>query len=174
MAWTSQVTRRVRAVPAGQPYKRRILIIKPRFQLKFMLQLGAFSLLGVVLSMALVLGYALVRTGSSLSTQFMYRESLTGPLGFTSLLGILFWPMMASALIGAAVSLYAGLVLSHRIAGPLYRFEKVMRDLRTGQWPDRVRLRAGDEFQEVAEEMDRTVAWLRGRVEGRASTRGRR
>jgi len=172
MAWHGQITRRVPPGRPGRSYQRSVLIIKPRFQLKFMLRLCAFSALGVVLSMATVLGYGLVKTGSSLSTQFTYQESLNGPLEHTSLLGILFWPMVVSVLVSAAVSFWAGMVLSHRIAGPLYRFEQVLRGIREGRWPERVRLRIGDEFQEVGEELDRVIARLRGRVKGRGGRTG--
>jgi signal peptidase II len=48
----------------------------------------------------------------------------------------------------AAVLFLVGRVLSSRIAGPLYAFEKFLDDLAAGK-PRPLRLRAGDEFKHL-------------------------
>jgi nitrogen fixation/metabolism regulation signal transduction histidine kinase len=39
---------------------------------------------------------------------------------------------------------------SHKVAGPVYRFERVCNDMIKGQYTDEIRLRKGDEMQHLA------------------------
>jgi len=58
------------------------------------------------------------------------------------------------------IALYLGLMLlislyvSHRFAGPIYRFEKSCQSLSTGDLTHRVSLRTGDELMELQEEFN--------------------
>jgi methyl-accepting chemotaxis protein len=53
-------------------------------------------------------------------------------------------------------------VLSHRIAGPLYRLQKHMREVAAGSAPNDVKFREGDLFQELAVACNELLARLRG------------
>ena len=50
-------------------------------------------------------------------------------------------------LVGAAV---LGIIFSHRTAGPMYHFMKVFEQIKKGDHKARIRLRPGDDFQDVA------------------------
>ncbi len=43
------------------------------------------------------------------------------------------------------------LVMSHRIAGPIYRINAVLRDMIEGKYPEAVSLRKGDHLQDTAD-----------------------
>jgi methyl-accepting chemotaxis protein len=64
------------------------------------------------------------------------------------------------------IALYLGLMLlislyvSHRFAGPIYRFEKSCQALGTGDLTHRVSLRTGDELMELQEEFNGMAAAL--------------
>ncbi|MEQ1920455.1 MAG: methyl-accepting chemotaxis protein [Elusimicrobiota bacterium] len=64
------------------------------------------------------------------------------------------------------IALYLGLMLlislyvSHRFAGPIYRFEKSCQSLSTGDLTHRVALRTGDELMELQEEFNGMAAAL--------------
>src|SRR3989344_7517479 len=64
------------------------------------------------------------------------------------------------------VALYLGLMLlislyvSHRFAGPIYRFEKSCQSLSSGDLTHRVSLRTGDELMELQEEFNGMAAAL--------------
>lgn len=58
------------------------------------------------------------------------------------------WP--AALLIGGCVFVYT-LLVSHRIAGPIYRINAVIRQMIEGEYPDKVSLRRGDHFQGTAD-----------------------
>ncbi len=64
-----------------------------------------------------------------------------------------------SAVIVAGVSLSVGIMLfiSHRVAGPLFRLGRTMREMGEGKIPDRVKLRRKDEFKELAESVNMAI-----------------
>lgn len=57
-----------------------------------------------------------------------------------------------SAVVGAVA-----LWLSHRTAGPLYRFQKVFTEIQGGNQQLRIHLRPGDDFQEVAQAFNKMM-----------------
>lgn len=52
-------------------------------------------------------------------------------------------------------------VLSHRIAGPLYRLQKHLREVAAGKPPNDVNFRKGDLYQDLAEASNELMARLR-------------
>jgi methyl-accepting chemotaxis protein len=75
--------------------------------------------------------------------------------------------------IGIAVVLIAlfnalGIVLSHRIAGPLYRLQRHLEAVGAGKDPADVHFRKGDLYQQLAEACNKVMARLR---EARAKQR---
>ena len=56
--------------------------------------------------------------------------------------------------------------MSHRIAGPIYRFERVVKSAIAGDYDmTAIRLRKGDEFQELANDLNKMMDALRARRE---------
>ena len=56
----------------------------------------------------------------------------------------------------------AGILFLHRIAGPLYRIRGVLKSLADGKIPDKnIKLREGDFFIEVVDELNRVLKRLR-------------
>ncbi|MEA3506688.1 MAG: HAMP domain-containing protein [Elusimicrobiota bacterium] len=53
------------------------------------------------------------------------------------------------------IAFFAGIYLSHKIVGPIRRLENGLRELNAGEFDINVKLRAGDEMKEIAEEIDR-------------------
>lgn len=76
-----------------------------------------------------------------------------------------------NAFIIAKVALYLALMLlislyvSHRFAGPIYRFEKSAQTVGGGDLTHRVSLRTGDELMELQEEFNGMVAGLQSLVQ---------
>lgn len=120
---------------------RQRFIVNPGFQLKTALTLTLY-----ILAYSLVLGavifYPLYRELNSAST-------LTDQANVASMILYLhkrIWPgLFAVALLAGIQSIFA----SHRIAGPMYRFEKMAGDLIRGNYSARIRTRKGDEFKEM-------------------------
>ena len=59
----------------------------------------------------------------------------------------------------------AGIVVTHRVAGPIYKMKKQLRDLRKGNYDVPAPLRKGDELVDFFEEFRRMVGELRRRQE---------
>lgn|GEM_PF-626879 len=59
------------------------------------------------------------------------------------------------------VTIGVGLVLTHRIAGPIYRFETYLRSIVAGEHIGRCKVREGDELQDFCELLNEAVSTLR-------------
>lgn len=58
-----------------------------------------------------------------------------------------------------------GVVFLHRVAGPVYRFHLILKEMATGKIPRKVKLREGDYFVEVAQEFNNVFErWERKEV----------
>jgi methyl-accepting chemotaxis protein len=55
---------------------------------------------------------------------------------------------------------WASIYLTHKIAGPLYRFHVGLSEIGQGNLTTRIRLRKGDEAQAVAKQFNRTTEYL--------------
>jgi methyl-accepting chemotaxis protein len=133
---------------------RRTYLVKPAIQLKYML----YGLLGVIatgLCVYLVLDLSLNRAESLSQLSAGELESVR-----EAMRGSLIWVMAVLLVIVAA----AGTVLFHRIIGPLYAVEKVLRMVADGDLAVYMPLRRGDELREVAEAVEQMVGGIRRRV----------
>lgn len=50
--------------------------------------------------------------------------------------------------------LWVAIILSHRAAGPMFRFKKTFEQIRAGDMAARIHLRPNDDFQDVAREFN--------------------
>jgi len=129
--------------------RRRNYFIKKSFQTRFFIM---FLLL--LVAQALLVGALFMRVaGGTLTTGYCgprFVVDKTCDFFFCNFI-------ILSAAVGTAV-LIAGLVafifLSHRIAGPLYRFESALRGLQSGDIASRVRLRRTDQLAELENVMN--------------------
>jgi hypothetical protein len=62
------------------------------------------------------------------------------------------WPAVLFVLAGV---FFYTLIFSHRIAGPIYRINRVLEMMLRGEYPKSIILRKGDHFQETAELLER-------------------
>jgi signal transduction histidine kinase len=65
--------------------------------------------------------------------------------------------------------LVVGILVTHRIAGPVYRFEQYLGALARGENPGPCHIRRGDELQELCQQINAAFETLRARA-GRADT----
>jgi hypothetical protein len=63
----------------------------------------------------------------------------------------------------APLTLVFGIVATYRIAGPLYRFEQFLRNVREGKQIEPCSLRKGDELQEICDLLNDVTRPLRSR-----------
>lgn len=130
--------------PAKRKIVRKHYFIKKNFQTKFFIGFVALLLIEAVLIAALfmMISRQTLTTGYS-GSQFVIES--TPSFFFVSF-------VILSVVVGVAVGLAGMLVfifLSHRIAGPLYRFEKTLRELSEGNVASRINLRRTDQLTEL-------------------------
>lgn len=59
----------------------------------------------------------------------------------------------------------AGIIISHKIAGPMYKMTMFLQKIREGGVIHELTFRDGDQFEEVAEELNETLEYLTSRDE---------
>jgi hypothetical protein len=75
--------------------------------------------------------------------------------------GLLFGVFLTSFGMVLPTLFVIGLIMTHRIAGPIYRFEVFFNKILGGERPKDITLRQGDELQEFCQLINRATAPLR-------------
>jgi signal transduction histidine kinase len=138
-------------------YKRRIKIIKPRLQLKLVGVFVGLAALSVLLQ-------------SVLLANRLTNLSVNVPVGGQYLVDAM--PSIISEILiftfGLVLPLIfaVGVLITHRIAGPIYRFEEHLKDLVAGRYVGPCRIRTGDELQELCDAINGAVEHLQHKAEG--------
>jgi hypothetical protein len=129
--------------------RRKTLLINPRFQRRFLVNM-------------LILNVAISAVFYAAQTFFFWKANQLGlSIGLPE--GHVFFKFineqqramsvisLASIGIVSGLIMLFGLVYSHRIAGPVYRLQKYLKDRIDGRVKGPVSFRDGDYFQELAE-----------------------
>lgn len=129
---------------------RSIKLIKPSLQLRFSLAfagLACFASLVMVLILDVVISRAIEQGGVEASAIDTSEIILIGLLGTLTVL--------------VPIMMAVGILMTHRIAGPIYRFEQHFKALARGEDPGLCRIRSGDELQELCGLINAGIAGLR-------------
>lgn len=149
------MSRRSARHPGRPPFwKRKVLVegFQKRFVAAQMIWLAAFLWLFLILLFGPLLWPLTQETASP--------QELQSASYFLELHRLL-WPALLVLFLGLT---FVYLRISHRVAGPLFRFKRVLRDVGAGTLTMRVRLRKGDYLQDEAAVLDATIQMLRERL----------
>ena len=131
--------------------KRKHYLVKPKLQLKYLVLLALIMLISAIL-----IYYSFLN--SLLSSPGMDQLSAGAVKNFVrSYNSGFFWAM----LIFAIIVLFESIFYFHRLIGPIFFFEKVMKQLAEGNFSMIVHHRKKDETIELATEMDIAVSNVR-------------
>ena len=132
--------------------RRATILIKKGLQLRYMLLITLSVLCGLA-----IMTFELTATLSDLFDTYpvlvqpIYDEFIPIAAGF-------FYKILIYLLFVIVISA----ILSHKMAGPVYRFEQTCKAIANGDFSQRVHLRKGDQFMELQNEfnamMDRVEA----------------
>jgi signal transduction histidine kinase len=135
-------------------YKRKTYLINKRFQLKFSLFLALVVILSsIVYPMTIYELYGSV--SASLSSQFPHASQEFMSKRSDILQMLILWQITFAILI-----FVIGIFLSHKIAGPIYKIQKFIRGIKDTNQHDKLILRNGDHFTEVAKDYNKTITYL--------------
>ena len=130
-------------------------IVKNRFQFKF--SFIVFIFLAVAASVIWLEGHLAVR--QMIDSKMVTSEDAIANLKLlNSIVG-------KTAMLAVAITFGLALFFSHFIAGPIYRFEKTLEEMRSGNLSLHVRIRKHDEFRETADLFNQTLASLRVKIQ---------
>src|ERR1044071_3895898 len=135
-------------------------IIKERFQFKFAFMV--FLFLGLATMTIWWFGNYSVQ-------QLIRNEAIKESLAMEQLenVNILIFKI---AIIYMAAAVLLSLIFSHLVAGPIYRFEKTLEEMRAGNLTIFVKLRKRDEFKETAELFNQAIVGLRNKIQKERDT----
>ena len=141
---------------------RKIKLVKPAFQLKI-----ASVFLVTALVAMVVQAFTLHRTVMKMATLLPNDSDLLTQI----------WPeqLVQSTLLTAGLLLFmvlgVGIAITHKIAGPLHRFEMYMRALKNGKASAPCKLRTSDQLQDFCQLLNEATEPLRTESSGENESR---
>jgi len=136
-------------------WRRRNYFIKKDLQGKYIFSFFIFVILGSII-------FSLIFSMLSANTLTIVYENYNLKIGKTPLILLkeilrTHWIFIITAGLGVVV---VSMFLTHRFAGPMYRFEKSFEEMIKGNFNFQVRLREKDEGKELAEMMNQFISMI--------------
>lgn len=138
--------------------KRRLYLIDPGFQYWLMGKIAALAVSIIVFSLFL-LALAYQEYGD-ITVELMQPDPFGAPDGVwtvskQSSVFSLLWPVLTVCLLGTLlVTFFFGLIVSHRMAGPVYRMRTALKGMAEGDLSGRIVLRKHDAFKPLADSIN--------------------
>lgn len=137
-------------------YKRRIYFIEKSFQAKFILKFCALVAVGGLLTIGIIYLLALQATTVSIVNSRVVVQTAAD-----FIMPLLIQTVIIVIIIVSLATIIVTLFVSHKIAGPLYRFKKVIQALGEGDFSSEFRIRRLDQLQDVADTLNKMIAKIR-------------
>lgn len=145
--------------PTAKGFRRRNYYIDKDFQKSFILKFCALVAAGAGL-MILIL-YLLTRLSTTVS---IVKSRVVVMTTADFLLPLLLQTVVIVTIaVGITTAIFT-LIISHKIAGPLYRFKQTFKELSQGNFSSQVRLRKDDQLHEVATEFNQMINAVRNQI----------
>ncbi|HAH31671.1 MAG TPA: hypothetical protein DCL44_05090 [Elusimicrobia bacterium] len=122
--------------------KRTVLWIQPGFQKRMILFWMLQAVIVTSLTYFITIGWTVFRTNPTLAG---YINVFVRPA------------LLISAVLGFIISCIAGLIYSHRIAGPVYHMKNTIDDVLEGKSPGIIVLRRHDELKDLAASLNKLL-----------------
>ena len=150
-------------------HKRRIYIVDPEFQYGIIRKISMMAVLIIVMSLGFLAIvhqlYGDVQVGVVQPDPFNAAGSVAALPADATLLQLI-WPVLLVCMAVALVfTFFFGIVISHRMAGPVYRIRKMLDKMAQGDLSEQVRLRKKDDFNALAESLNGLIKSWRRNVE---------
>ena len=131
----------------SKDYKRRIIVIDPKFQVKL-----SFIVAMIVFISALIYPFTFIE----LIDLFIKKYNLPANM-VTDLRNQLILLLVVIQIIISFISFCAFLFISHRIAGPVYKMLVTLKKLNNKEDVELITLRKGDNFKDLANEINTLI-----------------
>jgi methyl-accepting chemotaxis protein len=121
------------------PTSKRLLLVNRDFQFRYTRASVAVGIVSTVLTATVIL-YPLFLFKILVIPQFLPPPILMG--------------MVAAALVNIAMLIIFGILISHKIAGPMFSLVRHIRRLASGNWRTEIRMRPGDELHLIVRNLN--------------------
>ena len=143
---------------AAKTYHRRTYVVDRRFQLKYT---GLIVLIGAAI--AFVAAYFIFQSWKENTELLALSQPLLADTIQSREASKIYWAVGIFVIL-EVVGLFAwGILITHRIAGPLFIIDRYLEAIRSGFYPDMRPLRSHDELQQFFNSFSSTVDGLRQR-----------
>jgi len=139
--------------------RRKNYYIKKRFQRNFILKFCTLVVIGSLISGAIIYGMSRATVTTTFENSRLTIKSTADYI----LPSVLLSGAIVIVVLGLA-AIAITLFTSHRIAGPLYRIEKDVDKVASGNLNTKFDLRAGDEIKPLALGLDKMTQAIRARI----------
>lgn len=143
--------------------KRKNYFVKKGFQAKLTLIILLVTIIVANLVGGLIYG---ILTGNEISR---WLADLFGTRSADLLLPVI----ILSEFISVVIVAFIGLYVSHTMAGPVYRFERVLRSMSEGELDCSFQLRTHDEFHEIEDGLNRLIGVMNDHMKSVKKTSAR-
>jgi nitrogen fixation/metabolism regulation signal transduction histidine kinase len=144
---------------ATSTHRRKNVYIDKDFQARFILKFCALVAAGA----ALTIGFLYFLSMQSTTVSFVQAKvKVMTTADF--LLPVLVQTVLVVMGFVSLASIAVTLIVSHKIAGPLFRFKQTLKELSDGNFSNQVRLRKGDQLLEVAGDFNQMITLVRARL----------
>lgn len=131
--------------------RRKRYFVKKRLQFRYLL----FVLFAMIIP-TLVCGGALYyfiwqTVAAEIAIPEAIAESLTPALYKVNIVLFISLPLVF------LIMLLLSIVISHKIAGPVYRLERDLKEISEGDYSRRIKFRSNDELQEIADQINKIL-----------------
>lgn len=152
-----------------QPFKRRIFIVDTGFQFRLIRNISILAALIVLVSLSFLGAVNMIYSDVQVNIKQPLPFATTEGAGFlerqASLLGLM-WPVMLICIaVSLAATFFFGVIISHRMAGPVFRIRRVLMDMAKGDIRGETHLRKNDEFKPLAESINEMKGKWRGSIQ---------
>ncbi|HAJ57733.1 MAG TPA: hypothetical protein DCL35_08255 [Candidatus Omnitrophica bacterium] len=137
---------------AKKKHKRKTYFIEKKFQAKFILKFCGLVAAGGILTIGVLYFFASQSTTVSiLDSRVVVRSTAD------FLLPALVRTVVAVTVIIGIAAMAVALLVSHKIAGPMYRFKKIAQILADGDFSSEFKIRNLDQLQPLADEFNTMI-----------------
>jgi methyl-accepting chemotaxis protein len=140
-------------------YKRKIRFINKDFQFRFILKFCLLILAGTAISTGMLFFFS----SGTLTSSFQDSRLVIKSTSIAILPVVLYTNLITLALITLA-TIVVIFIISHRLFGPLYRFEKDLEEIGQGNLKKIIRLRKHDQLTDFAAGINKMTTGMNKRV----------
>ena len=140
-------------------FKRRQYFIQKEFQFKFILKFCMVLFIGIIVSTGLLF----FLSKDTLTSSFEQSRLVIKNTAFAILPSVFLSNLITLALITVA-AIFVTLLVSHKLAGPLFRFQKELDQIGEGNLTQAIKLREKDQIAAMAESLEKMRVSLQRKV----------